>query len=442
MIEGIPTERSLIRPDFLKKPDYTDLTESTNTATPSTIIPVSVSGGSEEQQIDPEPKSGYKDSLLRNLRCLNREIVKSGMHRVETPVTSTIWHTLAESEFQDSSRRNNQRLIVILNSRGCSYAMKGEGPCFNCGLVSASNQGAEVPEQSMMQQFKEIINSYDFDSQEITELDLFNAGSLLDDWQVSADTRRLLFAEIATIDNIKDILIDSRPEDITEEKILTIKKIIGDKELWVGIGLETADDVVRNLCINKSFPLKKFETAVQTLQKLKANLFVYLMFKPAFLTEQEAIEDTERTIKYLTNLSKKLSIPLRISLEPGVVQGDCLLTELYLKGFYATPWLWSVVRVIKETYQFTNGCLRVGIPEEVPQIIDRRHNYNANGASCDCSGLIEKCILDFNQRKEINAFDCLPRCACRTNWRIFLREERDKSKIPLEERIKSMIQSL
>lgn len=251
-----------------------------------------------------------------------------------------------------------------------------------------------------------------------------------------------MFAEIATIDKIKDILIDSRPEDITEEKILTIKKIIGDKELWVGIGLETADDVVRNLCINKSFLLKNFETAVKILQKLKVNLFVYLMFKPAFLTEQEAIEDAKRTIKYLTDLSKKLSIPLRISLEPGVVQEDCLLTELYLKGFYATPWLWSVVKVIKETYQFTNGCLRVGIPEEVPQIIDRRHNYNANGASCYCSELIEKCILDFNQRKEINAFDCLPRCACRNNWRIFLREEKDKSKIPLEERIKSTIQFL
>lgn len=82
------------------------------------------------------------NSLLGDLRCLNREIVKSSRHRVETSVTSTIWHMLAESEFQDSSGKNNQRLIVILNSRGCSYAMKGEGPCFNCGLVSASNQGA------------------------------------------------------------------------------------------------------------------------------------------------------------------------------------------------------------------------------------------------------------------------------------------------------------
>ena len=124
------------------------------------------------------------------------------------------------------------------------------------------------------------------------------------------------------------------------------------------------------------------------------------------------------------------------------MQGDCLLTKFYLKGLYKTPWLWSIIKVIKETYKFTNGCLRVGIPEEVPKVIDRRRNYNKVGKTCRCSSLIEKYILGYNQKRTIDTFDFLPKCDCQKRWKVFLAKEQVKSQVSLKKRISLIIQSL
>jgi hypothetical protein len=383
-----------------------------------------------------------RQNILGYLRKINKKCVKDGRYKKKISAMDIVWHQLVELEPPSITQKNKKRLIVILNSRGCSYAIGGEGPCFNCGLVTASSQGREVSYKNTIKQFDKILNHYNFNDLNIVELDLFNAGSLLDDWQIGAAARESLFAKIATIDRIKDILIDSRPEDVTEDKILRIKKIIKNKQLWVGIGLETSNDRIRNLCINKNFSLKNFEKAVKILNKYKVNLFAYLIFKPAFLTEYEAIKNAKDTIKYLSSFSKMLSIPLRISLEPGVVQGDCLLTKLYSEGFYNTPWLWSIIKVIKETYKYANGCLRVGIPEEIPKIIDRRRNYSKTEKTCRCSSLVEKHISNYNQKRTIDIFDFLPKCDCQKRWKAFLTKERIESQIPLEKRINLIIQSL
>ncbi|MBW1859431.1 MAG: hypothetical protein JRI70_04985 [Deltaproteobacteria bacterium] len=335
-----------------------------------------------------------------------------------------------------------KRLIVILNSRGCSYAINNAGPCFNCGLVTASSQGEAVSCAETEQQIEKILRTQDFAGQNITEFDLFNAGSLLNDWQVSPEIRSMLFEKIGGINSIEDILIDSRPEDIDEKKILEIKDKIGQRRLWVGIGLETADDTIRNFCINKNFSLIDFEKAVDVLKSCGVHLFSYVMFKPAILTEREAIDDGVNTIKYLSSLSSKKNISLKMSLEPGVVQGDCLLTEMYANDLYTTPWLWSVVRVIFETHEFSKGRLRVGIPEEVPKVLDRRHNYDKKGEACACSAAVEDCIAEYNNTRVLSAFDNLPKCDCKKRWKVFLEEERNRGRRTLGERAKDIVSKL
>jgi radical SAM enzyme (TIGR01210 family) len=376
--------------------------------------------------------------LLRDLQRINKSVVHRRENFEKTSTSSHIWHQVVESQGQGLEKR----LIVILNSRGCSYAVNNAGPCFNCGLVTASSQGEAVSCAETEQQIETILRTLDFTGHNITELDLFNAGSLLNDWQVSPEIRSMLFEKISSINSIEDILIDSRPEDIDEKKLLEIKDKIGHRRLWVGIGLETADDTIRNFCINKNFSLNDFEQAVDVLKSCGAHLFSYVMFKPAILTEWEAIDDVVNTIRYLSSLSSKKNISLKISLEPGVVQGDCLLTSMYANDLYTTPWLWSVVRVIFKTHEFSMGRLRVGIPEEVPKVLDRRRNYEEKGETCACSPSVENCIAEYNKTKELTAFDSLPKCECERRWEAFLEEEKNRGERTLGERAKEVVLKL
>ena len=372
-------------------------------------------------------------SSLRSLQRINKGVVSRGEFSEDVVTTEAIWHQLVES-----GENGEKRLILILNSRGCSFALKNVGPCFNCGLVTASNQGAALTTEEVARQFDAITGRYDFQQENITELDLFNAGSMLDDWQVPTEMRGMLFQRISKLDTVNKVLIDSRPEDITREKIASLRSTLGNTQLWVGIGFETASDEIRNLCINKDFLLSDFEKAVDILAEENANLFTYLMFKPAFITEHEAIEDIKQTTEYLSRLSAAKNIPLQISLEPGVVQGDCLLTHLYTKGLYSTPWLWSVIRTVKESYHHTDGRLRIGIPEEVPKVLDRRRNYGPDNSTCSCSSIIEKSIIEYNTTRSLTAFSDLPECSCQKQWARQLEEEKASSHIPLRKRVSSI----
>ncbi|MBW1742530.1 MAG: hypothetical protein JRJ47_03760 [Deltaproteobacteria bacterium] len=376
--------------------------------------------------------------LLRNLQRINKSVVRKRENFEKTSTSSHIWHQVVESQEQGLQKR----LIIILNSRGCSHAVNNTGPCFNCGLVTASNQEEAISCAETEEQIERILKTQDFAGENITELDLFNAGSLLNDWQVSPEIRSMLFEKIGRINSVEDILIDSRPEDVDEKKLLQIKDKIGQRRLWIGIGLETADDTIRNFCINKNFLLNDFEEAVDVLKSCDAHLFSYVMFKPAILTEREAIDDAVNTIRYLSDLSSGKDIALRISLEPGVVQGDCLLTSMYANGLYTTPWLWSVVRVIFETHEYSGDRLRVGIPEEVPRVLDRRRNYDEKGETCACSASVEHCIAGYNKTKKLSAFNNLPKCECEKRWKVLLEEEGNGGKRTLEERAIEVVSKL
>lgn len=376
-----------------------------------------------------------RDRTLRDARRANKGVVRRGEQFVPIMGSNTIWHQIVES----AGEGDPNRLIVILNSRGCSFAIKDVGPCFNCGLVTASGNGELISTAETERQLDDVLALYDFDAQNITELDLFNAGSLLDDWQVPPETRAMLFGKVAGIARIREVLIDSRPEDVEAEKLAVIMQAMGTRRLWVGIGFETADDGIRELCVNKGFLRSDFEHAARILGASGAGVFPYLMLKPAFLTEREAVEDACETIRYLTEFAVEEGFPLRISLEPGVVQGDCLLTRLYEKGLYSVPWLWSVVEVVERTWDVARGRLRIGVPEEVPKLLDRRRNYAPDGGTCPCSEQLEHRLVAYNKSGRPEAFADLPKCECRDRWRAQLERDRSTSERPLRERVEEIL---
>ena len=111
---------------------------------------------------------------------------------------------------------------------------------------------------------------------------------------------------------VKRILVESKLEYIDVNKLKEMQRILGDIKIELGIGVETMNEKVRDLCINKPFPNALLEKKVELLHSIGVIPKAYLLLKPPFLTEQEAIDDFVNSVKGLRELGVH-EIRLRIN---------------------------------------------------------------------------------------------------------------------------------
>ena len=326
------------------------------------------------------------------------------------------------------------RLFVILCGPGCWYALSDDGPCNNCGFLDVTTHGAPVSAAQYVGQLERALMDYDLERQNIRELDLYNAGSFFCDEEIDATSREALMGRIAGLPSVEHVLVDCHVRDVDAEKIRRARRALGDKTLELGIGLESADEFIRNVCINKGTDLDDFERAARVIRDAGARLAVYLLFKPAFLSEDEAIRDAIRTLHYVFDLAETIEVPIRVSVEPAVIQGISLLPHLHSRGMYTPPWLWSIVEVLRATAH--RGEIRVGVPEEEPTIQARPQNYRDDGAqACACSGEVMRTVARYNELRDPTILESLPACECRSVWQ----RVRDAEHPPLPRRVEEFL---
>ncbi|MER7000943.1 hypothetical protein [Streptomyces sp. NPDC000410] len=72
--------------------------------------------------------------------------------------------------------------------------------------------------------------------------------------------------------------------------------------LEMGIGLQSADMLVRSTLVNARISWRSFERALAVMSAVGIDPKVYLMFEPPFLTDGEAVTDVVESVDYLTGL--------------------------------------------------------------------------------------------------------------------------------------------
>ncbi len=317
--------------------------------------------------------------------------------------------------------RNYKRVVMFLLSNGCEWALKSGNGCTVCGhLAKQTGSDISISADDYLCQFKSEFAKIDFQKTPI--LNLYNNGSFFNDNEIPAIARREMFNEIGRNPYIKMLVIETRPEFITEQSVDELKQLIPDKHVEIAIGLEVYDDTLRKICINKGFSLKQYRKAAGIVTS-KVGLRTYVMLKPPFLDERESIEQAVQTITYAFE-----SGSTTVSLEACTVQDYTLVKHLYDLNYFRPPWLWSIVEVIKRTHHL--GKLVVGLfqfypsPQKVP--------YN-----CDkCSERFIDALKNYNNTLDIRAFDGLS-CECSREWELDLSRESGE----LEERVEMMLAS-
>jgi len=296
-----------------------------------------------------------------------------------------------------------QSLTIILNTGGCRWARAGG--CTMCGYVAESVEGGSVSHDALMAQIQHCL---DHEAEEADEksglIKIYTSGSFLDEREVPAETRQAIAETFADRDRI---VVESLPDFVDREKVRDFTE--QGLETDVAVGLETATDRVRHDCVNKYFDFADFEDACAEAREAGAGVKAYLLMKPPFLSEQEALADMQSSVRRCGAVEGCHTV----SMNPTNVQRYTMVDELFYEGGYRPPWLWSVAEVLRTTTDVD----AIVVSDPVGHGSDRgAHNCG------ECDDRVQRAIKDFDLRQDPSVFEQVE-CECEFTWELVLEEE-------------------
>lgn len=315
-------------------------------------------------------------------------------------------------------------LILTLTPSGCQWAKKSGG-CTMCGEFSGSMGGQVISPDYHIAQFAIAVTKY-FPNIATPWLRIYNEGSFLNPDELSPVACDAILGLSSVLSGIRRVTIESLPEFVTDDTLDRLKNIIGNRiELEIGIGLESQDDIIRNVCLNKGESKSQYQKAIETIKAHKMRSLAYVLIKPPFLSEGEAFHEAIRTVEFAFDIGFD-----SVKLEPVSIHGWSFLEALASQGLYDVPWLWTVVEVVKGSRHL--GEIRIGGLEYYPRPSTVAHNHHLDSK---CSDELWKAIKQYNQTQDPSMFEGV-HCDCQKSWRDIVNQKEGKR---LEDRIKETL---
>src|SRR5438309_1704909 len=168
---------------------------------------------------------------------------------------------------------------------------------------------------------------------------VYTSGNFFDDHEVSPDVRERILKELG--DRCDKVIVETLAHLLRRDQLEHAMRFVG--ELEIALGLESTNENVLKYAVNKVWGLKEHARAASLAHELGATVKTYLLIKPPFLTEREAIEDAVRSGHEADPYSDT------VSFNPVNVQSRTIVDRLFRRGEYRPPWLWSVVEVLERT---------------------------------------------------------------------------------------------
>jgi radical SAM enzyme (TIGR01210 family) len=283
--------------------------------------------------------------------------------------------------------------VIIFRTSGCSWS-KASG-CSMCGYTNDSALHT-VSSSDLLTQFDQAMNRYK--NEKIVKI--FNSGSFFDTHEIKPDARNHILTHLTT--TAEKISVESRPEYITQKTMTDIKTIVGSTQFEVGIGLETAHDDIREHAINKGFTFADYQHAATLLKKHDIQVKTYVLIKPPFLTEHQALTDAVATVKKIVNHTQT------ISFNPVNVQRGTVVEYLWKRHQYRPPWLWSIIQILQESSKLAHTTR---LKCDISGGGTKRGAHNCRL----CDNQVLKAITQFSLEQDPQIFEPLD-CSCKDQW--------------------------
>lgn len=273
-------------------------------------------------------------------------------------------------------------LTIILRTVGCRWKR-----CTMCGYAS---EGAPATADDLIVQFNAAMKKL---SDEDRVVKIYTSGSFLDPLEMPEEAGTKILEDLKSR-GIEKLVIESRPEYITQNRVEKCLSII---ETEFAMGLETANDLIRQKIIRKGFTFQEFIDASMTVHGLGGKVKAYLLLKPPLLSEGAAIRDAIISAKAAGPHADILSLNL------CNIQRGTQVERLWERGGYRPPWLWSAVEVLRNV-SHPIICDPVGAGS-------RRGPHNCG----ECDADIAKAIRDHDLTQDPAIFDNME-CKCKAVW--------------------------
>ena len=310
------------------------------------------------------------------------------------------------------ARINNEigkAVSIVLATIGCSHARDAKGGCTMCSYLLDGIPDSPSSEE-LVQQFQNAMGKLENELEPLS-VKIYTSGSFLDSDETPEEVRNEILSMLSSDSRIKQVVLESRPEFVTDETLREISTSLSDKQVEIGIGLESSNDLIRSICINKGFNTQDFEKVVRMTSEYNIGVRAYVLLKPPFLTERDALLDSIQTIRDLDKMSVST-----ISINPVNVQKNTLVERLWERRLYRPPWLWTVIDVLKQA----RGIVNSEIPVLCDPVAAGKLRGTHNCGTCDES--ITDAIRDFSLNQDIQVFAGLD-CNCYEQWQHALKHE-------------------
>ncbi len=281
----------------------------------------------------------------------------------------------------------HRRRIVLLTPKCTSSS------CLMCPLPNEALDDRTITPEQIIKQYDSCFGQPN--DGDVETISIYTNGNFFADNEIPPVVKEHIYRHVSTT-NAKYLLVESLPQFITEEKLELAKKYLKDKVLITAVGLQSSSDLVRQISVNTTCTQESFEKSYHLSRKYGFDIQAFLMIKPPFLTETEAINDCVDSIGYLYNLGINNPTLCACRAAPNTV-----LSLLHQDGKYDSPWLWSVAEVmIKSAEKY---------PQSTPMLVLNEIRAEKNPDStvshnCDeCSPNVIHALERFNSDRDVAA---------------------------------------
>lgn len=303
-------------------------------------------------------------------------------------------------------------VTVILRTKGCHWWWSSG--CTFCGYFNDTRD--DVTNEDLHAQWSYAKSKFE-DFKDHAMVKVYTSGSLLEDREIPVEFQETVLRDCQDLG--KELIVESRCEQLTEEKLAWATSI--NTSFAVAIGLEAYDDEVLRFHVNKGFTTKSWDRAVANLKKFNIRVKTYLMFKPPFMSEADALD---HCIKWIESVAEQSD---EISINPMNIQRGTVIDRLHRHQEYRPPWLWSLVELIQKSHHIVHpkGGMN-GDEDQISRLIIHptaggkiRGSHNCGECDPEVVAAIERYAVS-GSLDEFTGLDC----ECKSLWRKELENDR------------------
>ncbi len=225
----------------------------------------------------------------------------------------------AALRFEPTRDRTGVRLALVFGNEAkdgvCPFYRRDE--CSHCDI--GAGEGQAVDAGSHLLRWQWFAHHYRNELPTVSHLVLYNSGSLLNPKEMSPEALEKLCANAAKLPALRMLSLDTRELFVRRERLSALRSRLPQQvQLRVILGLESADEEVRLIYLNKRMPTEKVEEAAAELAASGGGtgLWLSLLFAPPGRRGEAAISDLLDGVRYGVGLAARHKLPLDFNIHP------------------------------------------------------------------------------------------------------------------------------